>query len=55
MVCLLKKFNIMESYVVIERWQEGDDSVNECLSKLGYFDAFIGIHRRCVTLTSTND
>lgn len=49
MVCLLETFSIMKSHVVIERWQEGDGSLNEYLGKLVYFDDFISIIWQCVT------
>lgn len=42
-VCLMDKFDLNESRVVVDRWQEGDDSLDEYLSKLRYFDVFIGI------------
>lgn len=50
MVHLLEKFNIMKSRVVINRCQEGDNSLNEYLSKIGHCYTFIGIFWQCVTL-----
>ena len=52
MARLLENFGVLESRVMIERWQDGDDSLNEYLSKLGYFDAFIGILWRYMTFIS---
>lgn len=49
MVCLLKKFDVMESSVVIEWWREGGDSLEEYMSKLGYLYTFIGILGRHLT------
>lgn len=39
----MEKFNLMESRVLVEKWQEGDDSLTEYVSQLGYFYDFIYI------------
>lgn len=52
MARLLENFDVLESRVMIERWQDDDDSLNEYLSKLGYFDAFISILWRYMTSIS---
>lgn len=49
MARLLEKSVIMESCVMIKQWQEDDDSFNQYLIKIGYFDAFLGILWQCVT------
>lgn len=40
MIFLLKKFEVMESRVVIEQWKEGGDSLNENQSKRYIFWCF---------------
>lgn len=49
MVRLLKKFEVMESRIMIEQWHEDADPLNKYMRKFEYFGTFTSLFRQHVT------